>query len=77
VYGDDFLPIRSADAIQQGLFGNGTHHPMLADRLGDWILIPQNDAYLWWWWQKENPLLGRHGGLSPQEMLVPFFALAL
>lgn len=76
-YGDDFLPLRSQDAIRFGLFGNGNHHPFLADRLGDWILIPKDDAYLWWWWQKENPLLGRHGALSPQEMLVPFFALEL
>jgi hypothetical protein len=74
-YGEDFLPIRSADAIQLGLFGKGSQHPSLADRVGDWVLIPQKDAYLWWSLQKENPLLGRHGGLSPQEMLVPFFAL--
>ncbi len=77
VYGDQFLPIRSTEAVQCGLFGKGSLHPHLADRLGDWILIPQQDAYLWWSLQKENPLLGRHGGLSPQEMLVPFFALAL
>jgi predicted AlkP superfamily pyrophosphatase or phosphodiesterase len=73
----DFLPIRSQDAITKGLFGQGVHHPMLADRLGDWILSPQGNAYLWWWWQKENPLLGRHGGLSAEEMLVPFFATVL
>lgn len=76
-YDDEFLPVRSADAIQHGLFGKGNLHPFLADRLGDWILIPQKDAYLWWSLQKENPLLGRHGGLSPQEMLVPFFAIEL
>ena len=76
-FGEDFIPVASKQAIEFGLFGYGRHHPMLADRLGDWILIPQKDAYLWWWWQKENPLLGRHGGLSPQEMLIPFFAAVL
>ncbi len=76
-FGEDFIAVPSEIAIKQGLFGGGTHHPMLAERLGDWVLVPQNDAYLWWWWQKENPLLGRHGGLSPEEMLIPFFAVEL
>jgi predicted AlkP superfamily pyrophosphatase or phosphodiesterase len=76
-FNEDFIAIPSKDAITHGLFGGGKHHKMLEDRLGEWILVPQNDAYLWWWWQKENPLLGRHGGLSPEEMLVPFFAVVL
>jgi hypothetical protein len=46
------------------------------DRLGDWILIAQDDAYLWWS-DRENPLLGRHGGLSSAEMLVPFVGMLL
>lgn len=73
-FGTDFLPIPSAVAIQQGLFGSGIHHPLLAERLGEWILVPQENAYLWWW-PKANPLLGRHGGLSPQEMIIPFLAI--
>ena len=76
-FGEDFIAVTSKAAIASGLFGYGRHHPMLSDRLGDWILIPQKNAYLWWWWQKENPLLGRHGGLSPEEMLIPFFAAVL
>lgn len=76
-FGDDFIAIPSKIAIDKGLFGRGDYHPMLAERLGEWVVIPQNNAYLWWWWQKENPLLGRHGGLSPEEMLIPFFALEL
>lgn len=76
-FGNDFIPIPSKEAIAAGLFGYGQHHPMLADRLGDWVLIPQGDSYLWWWWQNENPLLGRHGGLSSQEMMVPFYAVNL
>ncbi len=76
-YGDTFLPVRAEDAVRAGLFGYGDLHPMLQERVGDWILIPKDNAYLWWWWQKENPLLGRHGALSPQEMLIPFLALEL
>lgn len=58
-----------------GLLGSGTPDPRLKDRMGDWVLIPREDAY-WWWSDRENNMLGRHGGLSPQEMLVPFLLLA-
>ena len=37
-FGEDFIPVASKHAIKSGLFGYGKHHPMLADRLGDWIL---------------------------------------
>jgi len=74
---DDFIAIPSKIAIEKGLFGLGKLHPTLEDRLGEWVLIPQGNAYLWWSWQKENPLLGRHGGLSKEEMLIPFLAINL
>jgi predicted AlkP superfamily pyrophosphatase or phosphodiesterase len=73
---DDFNVIPSMEAIDKGLFGKGKLHPNLVDRVGDLVLIPQENAYLWWW-HKENPLLGRHGGLSQEEMLIPFLALRL
>jgi hypothetical protein len=70
------IPLEAAYAIEKGLFGPGNPHPSLRDRLGDLILVWQNDAYLWWA-NKENPLLGRHGGLHAEEMLVPFLAVRL
>jgi hypothetical protein len=36
----------------------------------------RNDAYLWWA-DKENPLIGRHGGLSADEMIVPLLSVEL
>jgi hypothetical protein len=63
-------------AIAQELFGPGTPHPRLADRVGDQMAVANGAAYLWWG-QKENPILGRHGGLSAAEMLVPFLAVRL
>ena len=63
-------------AVQQGLFGPGQAHPRLLDRLGDLILVSRGSAYLWWS-DQDNPLSGRHGGLSPDEMLVPFLAARL
>lgn len=63
-------------AVRAGLFGPGNPHPQLPDRMGDLIAYGRGDAYLWWA-SKENPLLGRHGGFSPEEMLVPFLAARL
>jgi hypothetical protein len=66
----------SADQVRSaGLLGSGDPDPRLKDRMGDWVLIPLEDAY-WWWSEKENNMLGRHGGLSSQEMLTPLLILA-
>ena len=73
---DQFLIVPSAAALSAGLFGPGQPYARVPERLGDWVLIPQGDAYMWWA-NKENPLRGRHGGLSPQEMLVPFWAMEI
>jgi Type I phosphodiesterase / nucleotide pyrophosphatase len=71
-----FTFINPSEAISTGLFGPGTPHPMLTDRLGDLIVIAKKDAYLWWA-IKENFLIGRHGGLSAEEMIVPFLSVLL
>lgn len=72
----EFTLIRSETAIEGGLFGPGTLHPDLRARLGDLIAIPHGEAYLWWG-ENENFLRGRHGGLTSQEMLVPFLTVRL
>jgi hypothetical protein len=69
-WGNQFRLVASEKLIEGGLFGQGEIHHRLKDRLGDWIVIPQGDAY-WWWSEKANHLLGRHGGLSEGEMVVP------
>ncbi len=73
---DQFTILKPRKALETGLFGPGEPDPRLMDRLGDLIVITRGDAYLWWA-NKKNPLLGRHGGLSPEEMLVPFLAVRL
>jgi hypothetical protein len=73
VWPDQFMLIDPHTAVSAGLFGPGQPHPRLLDRLGDVIALARGSAY-WWWADKENRLHGRHGGLSPDEMLVPFVA---
>jgi hypothetical protein len=58
------------------LFGPGQPHPLLSERLGDLMVLSRGSAYLWWA-DKENILIGRHGGMSADEMLVPFLAAKL
>jgi hypothetical protein len=63
-------------AVEQGLFGPGEPNPHLLDRLGDLLLLARDEAYLWWA-NTPNHLIGRHGGLSPEEMIVPFLGVRL
>ena len=70
---NQFQVVESAYAVEKGLFGPGEPHPGLLDRLGELIVIARGDAYLWWE-IKKNFLIGRHGGLHAEEMLVPFLA---
>lgn len=71
-----FSLLPSQSALDCGLLGNSPAHQTTQDRIGDQVVFPKDNAY-WWWVKKENHLLGRHGGLSAEEMLVPFFALPL
>jgi hypothetical protein len=73
---NQFTVLESAYAAEMGLFGPGEAHPGLQDRIGDYLVIARGDAYLWWA-NKEDRMYGRHGGLHPEEMLVPFLAARL
>lgn len=70
---DQFAVFEPEQVLESGLFGPGPVHPAARDRMGDLIVAAKGRAF-WWWAAKPNPLTGRHGGLSPQEMLVPFLA---
>ncbi len=71
-----FTVTPSSHLLEAGLFGPGTPAHATLDRLGDLTVITHKDAYLWWA-PKENPLIGRHGGLSAEEMFVPLAAFRL
>jgi len=72
-----FLITERNSVIKSELFGAGIPAACLADRLGDLVVIPTGDDYWWWAANRENDMLGRHGGLTPQEMLVPLVMLPL
>jgi hypothetical protein len=76
IWPGQFVFLDPSEAVAKGLFGPGKPHPRLADRLGDLIVAARGEAYLWWA-EKENPLIGQHGGLSPDEMIVPLVSVML
>jgi len=71
-----FKLVPSKLILDSGLLGNAEPCQGTVDRLGNWTVIPEGNAY-WWWVNKKNHLLGRHGGLSEQEMLIPFISIIL
>ncbi len=72
----EFLVLESQAALEAGLFGEGGIKEQAPDRVGDLIAVARGGAYFWWA-PTPNHMLGRHGGLSREEMLVPFLAVPL
>jgi hypothetical protein len=64
---------RSTDLIEQGWFGIGEVNPNLLGRIGDRVLLMTEDYTLndWLAQEKRYELIGVHGGLSEDELLVP------
>jgi hypothetical protein len=73
VLGDRFELHRSRDLLNAGLFGIGTPHPRLAERIGDYTLIARGPALIREQLPTEGDFeqIGVHGGLSPEELYVP------
>jgi hypothetical protein len=70
---------RSEKLLQGNLFGLGEPHPELLSRIGDYILIMKAGYVIQDPIPGEKPpqMLGFHGGLSEQEMYVPFICASI
>lgn len=68
----DALVMTREEAIDRELFGPGEPGALFRRRLGDLVVIPRDRSV----WYDESGLayVGMHGGLHPDEMLVPFGA---
>ncbi len=71
-----FVLLDSAAALAAGLFGQGKHAPETPFRIGD-LLAPARGQNTLRRGEKELRMKGRHGGLSPDEMLVPLIGARL
>ena len=69
----------SAELIESGLFGLGTPHPRVAERIGDYTLIMRERHIVKDWLPFERPFqqIGVHGGLSDDELYVPLSAFSV
>ena len=66
---------KTNDLISMGFWQNKLNLSLLNERVGDIVIIP-NKKNLVWWNNKEEQFtikhIGHHGGLSKEEMLIPF-----
>ncbi|MEN8800987.1 MAG: alkaline phosphatase family protein [Thiogranum sp.] len=70
---------RSEKLLQDGLFGLGEPHPELLSRIGDYVLVMKAGYIMQDPIPGEKPaqMVGFHGGLSAQEMYVPFICTSI
>ncbi|MBI4864314.1 MAG: alkaline phosphatase family protein [Candidatus Riflebacteria bacterium] len=72
--GGDLEVHPAADLVRSGLFGPVNHHPGLAARIGQLVLLPRGNQQLVCTGAGIGPTLchlGDHGALMPEEMWVP------
>ena len=72
--------LEADEAIARGLFGTTPPTGEARARIGDFLLLPHENWYFHHYPTerlKALPTIGRHGGLRPEEMLVPLLALRL
>ncbi len=77
--GDKAQIIETAEAAERGLFGLGSATSELFERTGNLMILPYGNETVWFESPEEEKInfLGQHGGLSEQEMLVPFAVAGL
>jgi len=72
--GDKAQVVETEEAIKSGLFGLGKPSQAFMERAGNLLILPHGKENVWF----KNPqgrkltFRGQHGGLSEEEMLVPF-----
>lgn len=73
-----FATLSSPDALEAGLFGACPWTEETAQRAGDLLLVARGGAFVGRDREDVPSLpLGRHGGLTPEEMLIPYLAVRL
>lgn len=67
--------LRTDDAISQGLFGLRVPSSKFLRRIGNILILPKPGSHVWYDYsdgQHAYTQKGMHGGLSREEMIVPF-----
>jgi hypothetical protein len=71
--------IETKEALKEGLFGLGEPKQDFLERTGNLLVMPFGKETMWFEHRsgRKIDLRGQHGGLDPDEMLVPFAAVKL
>jgi hypothetical protein len=71
--------IETEKAVKKGLFGLGVPNMEVFERIGNLMILPYGNETVWFDYSEDRKIsfLGQHGGLSEQEMVVPFAAAGL
>jgi hypothetical protein len=77
LFGETAAVRRTADLLAAGVFGEAGSR--LRERVGDVVVLPGPGGTVWWReaGRFDMRFRGHHGGLSPDEMLIPLAALPL
>ena len=76
-YPDEFLVMSTEEALTKGIWGLESPTDYIRARLGDLVALAKGRKLFFWPEGEEFVLRGMHGGLTPQELLVPFMALEI
>ncbi len=70
---------RTTDLIAQHFFGSQEPSETFLSRVGNAVILPYANETTWWYEEGifDMHFLGHHGGLTPQEMEIPFMVLPL
>ena len=70
-------PVR--DLVAAGYFGDAPPSRRFRDRVGNAVILPRPGRAVWWYeegrFESRHP--GDHGGLTPEEMEIPFGVLSI
>ena len=70
-------PVR--DLVAAGYFGDAPPSRRFLDRVGNAVILPRPGRAVWWYeegrFESRHP--GDHGGLTPEEMEIPFGVLSI
>jgi hypothetical protein len=73
--------LTAEESVWLGLYGPGALSAVAEQRIGQLLLLPRGNwtikSHLPGEERRPSPMVGKHGGLSPQEMLVPLLAARL
>jgi len=79
-FGQDTFILNTREVLELGLYGSMPENASIVDRMGTYLLIPKGKRVLRYEHDPNNRNpnhKGKHGGLTPQEMLVPFIQIRI